>query len=84
MARSGPLLTDAQWEKIRPLLPKPPRHLRSGRPRAPDRVPPTAGRWKAFCGFCGAGPAGRICRGSTRIPRRAGGGCGIGRSRASG
>ncbi|MCL6567206.1 MAG: transposase [Acidobacteriia bacterium] len=37
MARSGPLLTDAQWEKIRPLLPKPPRHLRGGRPRAPDR-----------------------------------------------
>jgi hypothetical protein len=25
MARSGPLLTEAQWKKIAPLLPKPPR-----------------------------------------------------------
>jgi len=32
MARYGRLLTDAQWEKIRPLLPK-----RKERPRADDR-----------------------------------------------
>ncbi len=37
MARYGRLLADAQWEKIRPWLPKPPRHRHGGRPRAPDR-----------------------------------------------
>jgi len=37
MARYGRLLTDPQWEKIRPLLPKAPRHRHGGRPRAPDR-----------------------------------------------
>ncbi len=37
MARYGRLLTDAQWEKIWPCLPRPPRHRRGGRPRADDR-----------------------------------------------
>ncbi len=37
MPRYGRLLTDAQWEKIRPLLPKPPARSRGGRPRASDR-----------------------------------------------
>ncbi len=37
MARYGRLLTDAQWEKIRPCLPRPPRHRQGGRPRADDR-----------------------------------------------
>ena len=37
MARYGRLLTDAQWEKIRPLLPKRPPRPRGGRPPAPDR-----------------------------------------------
>ena len=37
MARYSRLLTDAQWEKIRPLLPKRPKHPRGGRPRANDR-----------------------------------------------
>ena len=37
MARYGRLLTDAQWEKFRPLLPRPRRHPRGGRPRAPNR-----------------------------------------------
>jgi transposase len=32
MARSGPLLTEAQWKKIVPLLPKPPQHRKGGRP----------------------------------------------------
>ena len=32
MARYGRLLTDAQWEKIRPLLPKLRKHRRGGRP----------------------------------------------------
>ena len=37
MARYGRLLTDAQWEKVRPLLPKRPPRPRGGRPPAPDR-----------------------------------------------
>ncbi len=37
MARSGPLLTEAQWKKIAPLLPKPPRHPR-GVVRGPRTV----------------------------------------------
>ena len=37
MARYGRLLTDAQWEKIRPLLPKRPRRPQGGRPPANDR-----------------------------------------------
>ena len=37
MARYGRLLTDAQWEKIRPLLPKRPARPRGGRPAANDR-----------------------------------------------
>ena len=37
MARYGRLLTDAQWEKIRPLLPQRPPRPRGGRPPANDR-----------------------------------------------
>jgi len=37
MARYGRLLSDAQWEKIRPLLPKRPSRPRGGRLLAPDR-----------------------------------------------
>jgi transposase len=37
MARYDRLLTDAQWEEIRPLLPKRPPRPRGGRPPAPDR-----------------------------------------------
>jgi transposase len=37
MARYGRLLTDAQWAKIQPLLPKRPKRPRGGRPRADDR-----------------------------------------------
>ncbi len=37
MARYGRLLTDAQWAKIRPLLPKGPLRPKGGRPPAPDR-----------------------------------------------
>jgi transposase len=32
MARSGPLLTEAQWKKIAPLLPKPLKQCKGGRP----------------------------------------------------
>src|SRR6267143_1555416 len=35
MARYGRLLTDAQWEKIRPLLPRPRSRRRGGFPRQP-------------------------------------------------
>ena len=37
MARYGRLLTDAQWEKIGPLLPQRPPRPRGGRPPAHDR-----------------------------------------------
>jgi len=37
MARYGRLLTEAQWEKIRPLLPKPRQRPKGGRPRVNDR-----------------------------------------------
>jgi transposase len=37
MARSRPLLTEAQWQKIAPLLPKPPRHHQGGRPWIDNR-----------------------------------------------
>ncbi len=37
MARAGPLLAEAQWKKIAPLLPKPPRHHKGGRPWIENR-----------------------------------------------
>src|SRR5215472_7024032 len=37
MARYGRTLTDAQWEKIRPLLPKRPKRPQGGRPPKDDR-----------------------------------------------
>jgi len=37
MARSGPLLTEGQWKKIAPLLPKPPKHRKGGRPWTENR-----------------------------------------------
>ena len=37
MARSRPLLTEGQWQKIAPLLPKPPEHRKGGRPWIENR-----------------------------------------------
>ena len=37
MARSGPLLTEAQWKKIAPLLPQFPKQRRGGRPWIENR-----------------------------------------------
>ena len=37
MARSGPLLTEAQWKKIAPSLPKPPKRRKGGRPWIDNR-----------------------------------------------
>ena len=79
MARSGPLLTEAQWKKIAPLLPQPPRQ-RQGAVRGSRTVV----SWKEFCGFSAAVLVGRTCRRSIRILPRAGGGCGTETSRASG
>jgi len=53
MARYGRLLTDAQWGKIRPLLPKRPKRPRGGWPPADDRkvlegilwIPRSGARW---------------------------------------
>ena len=49
-----PMVTDEQWAKIEPLIPKPERNLKGGRPRADDRlvfegilwVLKTGARWK--------------------------------------
>jgi transposase len=38
MARSGPLLTETQWKKIAPLLPKPPKQRQGGRPWIENRL----------------------------------------------
>ena len=38
MARSRPLLTEAQWQKIAPLLPKPPQGRKGGRPWIENRL----------------------------------------------
>ena len=45
MARYGRLLTNAQWEKIRPLLAKRRKRPRGGRPRADDRKMPEGILW---------------------------------------
>ena len=37
MARSAPLLSEAQWKKIAPLLPKPPKQQQGGRPWIENR-----------------------------------------------
>jgi len=37
-ARSGPLLTEAQWKNIAPLLPKPTKQRKGGRPWIEDRL----------------------------------------------
>ncbi len=79
MARSGPLLTEAQWEKIAPLLPKPPKQRKGGRPWIQNRRVLERDLW-----ISGAALAGRTCRRNSRILRRAGGDCGIGKSRAFG
>jgi len=75
MARSGPLLSEAQWKKIASYS-----RSRPNNARAAVRGSRTGGCWKGFCGFCGAGLVGRICRRNSRIPRPAGGDCATGRS----
>ena len=79
MARYSRQLTDAQWEKIRPLLPKRRKRPHGGRPPADDRRVR-----KAFCGFCAAGLAGVICPKSFLHQQRVGDVCGIGRSEGFG
>jgi len=61
-ARCGQLLTDAQWEKIRPLLPKRPKRPRGGRPRAADHKVLEGILW--------------ILRSGARIPTDSAGGAG--------
>ena len=79
MARCGPLLTEAQWKIIGPCSPSRPNNA-----RAVVRGSRTAVCWKGFCGFCGAGLAGRTCRRNSHILRCAGGDCEIARSGAFG
>ena len=79
MARYGRLLTGAQWEKIGPLLPK-----RRNRPKGEDLPRTTAKCWKAFCGFCAAPLAGRICPRYSPHRPPAGGGFETGKGKGSG
>jgi len=79
MARSGPLLTEAQWKKIAPLLPRPPKQR-----KVAARGSTTVASSKGFCGFCAAALAGRTCQRNIRTLRLAGGDCGTGTSRACG
>jgi transposase len=79
MARYGRLLTDAQWEKIRPLLPKRPPRPRGGRPPAPDRKVLEGILW-----ILRSGPRWQDLPTSFPRLRPAGGGCGTGRSKDSG
>ena len=80
MARSGPLLTEAQWKKIAPLLPKPPKHRKGGRPWIENRrvlegilwILRSGARWQD------------LPEKYPHILRPAGGGCGTGTSRAFG
>ena len=65
----GPLLTEAQWKKIAPLLPKPPKQRKGGRPWIENRRVLEGILWILRAGF-----AGRTCRRNSRILRRAGGG----------
>ncbi len=79
MARYGRLLTDAQWEKIRPLLPKRRKRPHGGRPPADDRKVLEGILW-----ILAAGLAGVICRWSFPRLRPVGGDCATGRSKRSG
>ncbi len=45
MARSGQLLTEAQCKKIAPLLPKPRKHGKGGRPWIENRLAPKGILW---------------------------------------
>src|SRR5439155_22823658 len=63
MARSGPLLTEAQWKKIAPLLPRPPRQR-----KVAARGSTTVVSSNGFCGFCAA--AGRVVEHLGRVPER--------------
>ena len=79
MARTGPLLTETQWRKIAPLLPKPPRHRRGGRPWIENRRVLEGILWILRSGARWQDP-----RRNIHILRLAGGVCGIGSSRACG
>jgi transposase len=52
MARSRPLLTEAQWQKIAPLLAKPPQHCKGGRPWIENRRVLEGILWIPWSGGC--------------------------------
>src|SRR5438105_7476059 len=59
----GPLLTEAQWKKIAPLLPRPPKQR-----KVAARGSTTVVSSNGFCGFCAA--AGRVVEHLGRVPER--------------
>jgi len=79
MARYGRLLTDAQWEKIRPLLPKRRKRPQGGRPPADDRKVLEGILWILRSGA-------RWCDLPVEFPSPStvGGDCATGRSKRSG
>jgi transposase len=79
MARSGPLLTEARWKKIAFLLPQPPKQRKGGRPWIENRRVLEGILW-----ILRSGARWQDLPGTPPIPRRAGGDCGTGTSRASG
>jgi len=79
MARTGPLLTEAQWKKIAPLLPKSQKHRRGGRPWIGNRRVLEGILW-----ILRSGARWQDLPGNIRILRRAGDDCGIGRSKGFG
>jgi transposase len=81
MARYGRLLTDAQWEKVQPLLPRPRSRQRGGRPRASDRkvlegilwILRSGARWQdlpeEFPSLAKASPQTTPMQGTEQVPR---------------
>jgi hypothetical protein len=73
MARSGPLLTEAQWKKIASLLPKPHKQRQGGRPWIEKRRVLEGILWILRCGGSLAGPAGEISASFDLLAARLGG-----------
>jgi len=80
MAKERWKLTDAQWKKIEPLLPKPKKSKRGGRPWAGSRK-----YSKVFSGYCApAHHGGQICQNNIQVLQHVDEGLGTGKNWMSG